>query len=151
MGERLGVPSRTSERRPHGTLPGFTCPFPFRSPDRLTCFHYHHHGCLYPPNLVLESPDNEPWVINENIFHILNTYLQPNATLSPANAAQEIDKLLPTQTSQEKKILERMKSRKVFFWEMWGVVISVAQPQIPWKHPGRIGLVKLIQTLKDFS
>ena len=135
MGERLGVPSRTSERRPHGTLPGFTCPFPFRSPDRLTCFHYHHHGCLYPPNLVLESPDNEPWVINEKFFHILNTYLQPNATLSPANAAQEIDKLLPTQTSQEKKILERENDEPESF--LLGDVgsrhlCSTANPETSW-------------------
>ena len=65
----------------------------------------------YPPlNLVLQSSDNEePWIINQRIFHILNTYLQPNATFSPTKAAQEIDKLF----GQERKI-ERTKNRKAF-------------------------------------
>ena len=35
-----------------------------------------------------------------------------------------------------------------FLFEMWGVVISVAE-QIPWDHPEQVRLVKFIRTLKD--
>ena len=100
-----------------------------------------------PLDLVLESPDNDPWIINERLFHILNTYLHPNATLSPANAAQEIDKLFPLNRPKEKEN-EDNEGPESFLWELWEVVISVAQ-QIPWRHPGQTRLVELIQALRD--
>jgi len=100
-----------------------------------------------PLNLVLQSSDNEqPWVINQRIFHILNTYLQPNATLSPTNAAQEIDKLFPLNRPREED--RENEGPESFLFEMWGVVISVAE-QIPWKHPGQTRLVEVIQALRD--
>ena len=97
-----------------------------------------------PLNLVLRSPDNEePWVINQRLFNTLNSYIQPNATLSAANAAQEIDKLFPPNRPREED-----EDTVGYLFEMWRVVISVAE-QIPWKHPGQAGLVEVIQALKD--
>jgi len=100
-----------------------------------------------PLNLVLQSSVNkQPWVINQRIFHILNTYLQPNATLLLTNATQEIDKLFllnhPREEDRENEDLES------FLFKMWGVIISVAE-QIPWKHPGQTRLVEVILALKD--
>jgi Protein of unknown function (DUF3632) len=98
-----------------------------------------------PLNLVLQSY-GEPWVINQRIFDILNMYLQPNATLSPTNAAQEIDKLFPLKRPREEG--RENEEPESFLLEMWGVVISVAE-QIPWRHPGQTRLVEFIQALKD--
>ena len=97
-----------------------------------------------PLNLVLQ--ENEPWVINQRIFQILNTYLQPNARLSPANAAQEIDKLFPLNRRREED--RENEEPESFLFEMWEVVVSVAE-QISWKHPGQSRLVELIQALRD--
>ena len=97
-----------------------------------------------PLNLVLQ--ENEPWVINQRIFQILNTYLQPNARLSPANAAQEIDKLFPLNRRREED--KENEEPESFLFEMWDVVISVAE-QIPWKHAGQNRLVECIQALRD--
>ena len=100
-----------------------------------------------PHNLVLKSAGfGEPWIINQRIFDILNMYLQPNATLSPVNVAQEIDKLSPLNRPKEND--EENEDPESFLFEMWEVVISVAD-QIPWKHPGQIRLVEVIQALKD--
>ena len=117
-----------------------------------------------PLKLVLETPGDNPWIIGERIFHILNTYLQPNnpdnatdGTLSAAAnaAAQEIDKLfrshsLPLNRPTKKKDDDDTENEEPgsFLWEMWEIVISVAQ-QIPWKHPGQTKLVEFIQALKD--
>ena len=97
-----------------------------------------------PLNLVLEG--DEPWVINQRIFYILNTYLQPNARLSPVNAAQEIDKLFPLNRPREED--KENEDPAIFLFEMWDVVVSLAE-QIPWNHPGQNRLVELIQALRD--
>jgi len=100
-----------------------------------------------PLNLVLQSSDNEePWVINQRIFHILNTYLQPNATFSPNKAAQEIDKLFPLNRPREED--RENEEPESFLFEMWGVVISAAE-QTPWENPGQTRLIKAIRALKD--
>ena len=99
-----------------------------------------------PLNLVLQSFDNDPWIINQRIFDILNMYLQPNATLSPTTAAQEIDKLFPLNRPREED--KENEEPESFLWEMWGVVVSVAE-QIPWEHPGQTRLVEVIQALND--
>ena len=102
---------------------------------------------LTPLSLVLQSLDNdEPSVINQKIFDILNTCLQPNATLSPETAAQEIDKLFPLNRPREGD--KENEGPESFLWEMWGVIISVVE-QIPWKHPGQIRLIEVIRALKD--
>ena len=108
-------------------------------------FHYHHHGWFDPPSIlffkVQITSNEEPWVINQRIFDILNTFLQPNATLSPMTAAQEIDKLFPLNRPREKD--KENEGPESFLWEMWGVVISVAE-QIPWKHLGQTRLEEVI-------
>ena len=113
-----------------------------------------------PLKLVLETPGDDPWIIGKRIFHILNTYLQPNhdidnlnagGTLPAANAAaQDIDKLFPLNWPTKKKDDDDIENEEPgsFLWEMWEIVISVAQ-QIPWKHPGQTKLVEFIQALKD--
>ncbi|KAF8803326.1 hypothetical protein BYT27DRAFT_7340991 [Phlegmacium glaucopus] len=70
----------------------------------------------------------------------------PNATLSPTNAAQEIDKLFPLNRPREED--RESEGPESFLFEMWGVVTSVAE-QIPWNHPGQTRLVEVIQALKD--
>ena len=84
---------------------------------------------LTPHNLVLRSLDNdEPTVINQKIFDILNICLQLNC---------------PREGDIENEGPES------FLWEMWGVIISVLE-QIPWKHPGQIRLIiEVIRALKD--
>ena len=100
-----------------------------------------------PLNLVLQTSGNgQPWVINQRLFHILNTYLQPNATLSPVNAVQGIDKLFPLNRPREED--RENEEPESFLFEMWEVVMSVAE-QIPWRHPGHTRLVEVIQALKD--
>ena len=65
------------------------------------------------------------WVITERIFHTLNAYLQPNATLSPADVAQEIDKLFPLNRPREED--RENEDPDSFLCEMWELVISVAE------------------------
>ena len=62
-------------------------------------------------------------------------------------AAQEIDKLFSLNRPREED--EENEGPGSFLWEMWEVVISVAE-QIPWKHPGQTTgrLVEVIQALK---
>jgi hypothetical protein len=100
-----------------------------------------------PLNLVFQSLDNEePWVIDQKIFHILNTYLQSNATFPPTEAAREIDKLFPLNRPREED--RENEEPESFLFEMWDVVISVVE-QIPWDHPGQTRLVNCIRALRD--
>ncbi|KAF8972226.1 hypothetical protein BDZ97DRAFT_1913447 [Flammula alnicola] len=70
-----------------------------------------------------------------------------DASVSPTDAAKEIDKLFPlNRASRDDRKNEEPES---FLFEMWGVVISVAE-QILWKHPGQTRLVEVVQALKDF-
>ena len=72
---------------------------------------------LGPLNLVFQSSDDEPWpgIIDQKIFYILNTYLQPNARLSPANAAQGLLELRVTMT-------ERNYGMWFIFFTLFGLI-----------------------------
>ena len=81
---------------------------------------------------------------DQKIFHIHNMYPQPNAIISPGNAAEEIDNLFPLNRPGNRENEEPESS----LLEMWNIVVSVAE-QIPWKHPGQNRLVEFIRGLRD--
>ncbi|KAF8906980.1 hypothetical protein CPB84DRAFT_1744776 [Gymnopilus junonius] len=100
-----------------------------------------------PLNLVLHTPDgDEPWVINQKIFDILIASLQSVTALSATDTAKAIDQLFPLNRPRDGD--KENEEPASFLFEMWGVVIDVAQ-QLPWKDTRQDRLVDIIRALKD--
>jgi hypothetical protein len=80
----------------------------------------------------------------QDMFNILNDYLQPSSTTPPSEAAQAIHALTPKagSTQEENNDLEN------FLWSSWGAVIEIAK-QIPHNHPSQDRLVALIHALTE--
>lgn len=96
----------------------------------------------------LESLDDpEPWFVEEKLFDILNEYLQPSSTTTPAVAAQGIDALTPMKRPDPGDG-KKKESPESFLWEIWGMFIEIAK-QIPHEHPSQDRLVKVIIALRE--
>jgi hypothetical protein len=94
-------------------------------------------------SLSLESRA-EPNSTEQDIFNILNDYLQPSSTTAPSEAAQAIHALTPKagSTQEENNDLEN------FLWSTWGAIIKIAK-QIPHNHPSQDRPVDLIHALTE--
>ncbi|KAI5809201.1 hypothetical protein BZA77DRAFT_391816 [Pyronema omphalodes] len=96
--------------------------------------------------LVLEqSNGEEPWVVEQQIFDIINSYLQPTDGPSASQTAEQISQLFPYHRPSSDVEKEEPAS---FLYELWGLVLKIAQ-QIQYQHPGQDKLVVLINTLRD--
>ncbi|KAK4977511.1 hypothetical protein LTR66_003915 [Elasticomyces elasticus] len=98
--------------------------------------------------LRLESlEDDDPWIIEQKTFDILNSYLQPCSTMSALAAAQGIDALTPAKRPDQGdgKEIEEAES---YLWETWGTFIEIAK-QIPCDHVSMDRLVELVNSLSS--
>ncbi len=93
--------------------------------------------------------DDDPWIIEQKTFEILNSYLQPSSTTSATAAAQGIDNLTPMKRPDQGdgKEIEEPES---FMWETWGIFIEIAK-QIPRDHPSQDRLVELVKALSSLA
>lgn len=97
--------------------------------------------------LQLHLEDDDPWVIEQQIFTILNDYLQPNSHTLPPAAAQAIDDLFPTNRNDDEGEKEDPGS---FLWHLWGRFHKTAQ-QIPHVDQAQEKLAALVKALSLFS
>lgn len=97
--------------------------------------------------LRLESlEDNNPWIIEQKTFDILNEYLQPFSTSTPEEAARDIDNLTPMKRPDQGDGKEK-EGPESFLWETWGIFQEIAK-QIPHDHASQARLVLLVNTLR---
>lgn len=95
--------------------------------------------------LSLYLDDDDPWIIEQQIFDILNHYLQPKSNITAAAAAQSIDNLFPVNRQDD----EEKEDPGSFLWHLWGRFHRTAQ-QIPHAHPAQDKLAALIKCLRSF-
>ncbi|BCR90237.1 DUF3632 domain-containing protein [Aspergillus chevalieri] len=95
--------------------------------------------------LSLYLDDDDPWIIEQQIFDILNDYLQPKSNITAAAAAQSIDNLFPVNRQDD----EEKEDPGSFLWHLWGRFHRTAQ-QIPHAHPAQDKLAALIKCLRSF-
>ncbi|KAF8850064.1 hypothetical protein BDZ45DRAFT_633469 [Acephala macrosclerotiorum] len=88
--------------------------------------------------------DEDPWIIEQKTFEIMDDYLQPDSATSAARAASAIDDLIPTK--RELVDGEKVESAESFLLETWGTFIEIAK-QIPDSHPSQLRLAQLIKAL----
>lgn len=97
--------------------------------------------------LHLESLDDpEPWPVEQKLFDILNEYLQPSSTTTPAIAAHAIDALTPMKQPDTGD--SQRESPESFLWEIWGDFIDIAK-QIPHDHLSQDRLVEAVKALSE--
>ena len=96
--------------------------------------------------LPLYLNDDDPWVIDQKIFDTLNGYLQPDSSVSAAEAAQSIDGLFPANREDEGK----KEDPGSFLWALWERVEKTAE-QIPHANPAQDKLAALVKCLHALS
>ena len=98
------------------------------------------------PLRLITNDGGDPWIVEQKMFDILNDFLQPSSVLSPTAAAKQLDRLFPLNRTDSDG--ERKEEPESFLWELWSVIIKVAQ-QIPWKSRAQDRLAELIKALRD--
>lgn len=94
----------------------------------------------------LESlEDDDPWIVEQKTFNILEEYLQPHSKTSPKKAACSIDNLTPMKRPDQEDGKE-MEHPESFMWETWGTFEKIAK-QIPSNHPSMERLAQLVKSL----
>lgn len=96
--------------------------------------------------LQLYLDDDDPWVIEQKIFNVLNDYLQPNSHIPPPTAAQAIDDLFPTNRKDD----DGKEDSGSFLWHLWSRFHKTVQ-QISHADPGQEKLAALVKALSLFS
>ena len=98
--------------------------------------------------LQLKFDDDDPWIIEQKMFNLLNDYLQPASTISALHTAQALDSLFPTHRSDEDQPQgEPREPPESFLMHMWPLFLNIAT-QIPYNHPAQDKLAELVMTLK---
>jgi hypothetical protein len=87
--------------------------------------------------------DDDPWIIEQKTFDILNDYLQPYSTISAVTAAIALDDLNPMKRKESGEEVEAIES---FLLETWGTFIEIAK-QIPRDHSSQERFIDLIEVL----
>ncbi|KAJ8069136.1 hypothetical protein OCU04_002810 [Sclerotinia nivalis] len=87
--------------------------------------------------------DDDPWIIEQKTFDILNDYLQPDSIISAETAAIALDDLNPM---KRKESGEEVEATESFLLETWGTFIESAK-QIPSDHSSQAKFVVLIKAL----
>lgn len=94
----------------------------------------------------LESlKDDDPWIVEQKTFNILEEYLQPHSKTSPNKAACGIDNLTPMKRPDQEDGKE-VEDPESFMWETWGTFEKIAK-QIPSNHLAMDRLVQLVKSL----
>ncbi|KAI9934108.1 hypothetical protein AWENTII_000474 [Aspergillus wentii] len=91
--------------------------------------------------------DTDPWIGEQKVFEILNEYLRPSSTTTPAIVAQRIDQLTPMKRN-ELGTRKEMESPESFMWGIWSYFITLAK-QIPYDHPSQDRLVAVVYALSE--
>ncbi|KAJ5611713.1 hypothetical protein N7528_008818 [Penicillium herquei] len=98
-------------------------------------------------HLHLDSlDDDDPWIIEQKNFNILNDFLQPDSTMSSEEAAFQINELTPMK--REARGEEDVEHPESYLFEVWCFFIEISK-QIPYDHPSQDKLVSLIKDLKS--
>lgn len=98
-----------------------------------------------PLHLQLASlEDDDPWIVEQKYFNILNDCLQPASQLSAAEAAARINELTPMNREANGEEAEHPES---WCLEFWGTVSEIVK-QIPHDHPSQDKMVEIIHELK---
>ncbi|KAF8972515.1 hypothetical protein BDZ97DRAFT_2054011 [Flammula alnicola] len=79
--------------------------------------------------------------VEQKVFSILDAYLQPSSEMSATTAAEEIDKLFPTNTSSSSLEFTSL----MHLWDLFIVVVE----QIPWQHPSQDKVAALMKAIHD--
>lgn len=99
--------------------------------------------------LRLKFDDDDPWIIEQRMFNLLDDYLQPASTISVLDTAQALDSLFPTHRSDEDQPQgEPREPPESFLLHMWPLFLNIAV-QIPHDHPAQDKLAELVKTLKS--
>ena len=96
-----------------------------------------------PLNLV-ESP-HEPSNNEQAIFSFLTTYLPETSTISPNQAADQINAILPDHRPGCK---EQKESTAGFLFEFWELMFRIA-PQLDYRHEPMQRFILLIKALRN--
>ncbi|KAJ5714259.1 uncharacterized protein N7483_011440 [Penicillium malachiteum] len=96
-------------------------------------------------NFRLKSQeDDDPWLIEQNNFAIINDFLQPASHMSLTEAAFQINELTPIK--REAWGEEDVEEPESYLREIW-VFFTIICKQIPYQHPSQEKLVSLIREL----
>ena len=88
--------------------------------------------------------DDEPWIIEQKNFSIVNNFLQPDSQLSVAEAAFRMNELTPIK--REARGERDVEEPERYLREIWAFFIVICK-QIPHDHPAQDKLVSLIRKL----
>jgi hypothetical protein len=96
-------------------------------------------------HLRLESlEEDDPWIIEQKTFDILNDYLQPDSATSATTAARDLDALTPMK--RETLGSENVEHPESFLLETWGTFIAIVK-QIPHDHQSQARMIQLMEEL----
>jgi len=97
-----------------------------------------------PLNLDLESP-HEPSNTEHAFFSLLTTYLPETSSITPDQAANQINALLPSHRPGPK---EEKESTASFLFEFWELMFRIA-PQLDYRHETMQRFVALVKALRN--
>lgn len=98
-----------------------------------------------PLHLHLASlDDDDPWIIEQKYFTILNDCLQPDSQVSAAEAAARINELTPM---NRKTNGEEVEELTIFLLEFWGTIGEIAR-QTPHDHPAQDKMIEILKELQ---
>lgn len=101
-----------------------------------------------PLSLKLVDPD--PWFIEQRIFDLLSSYLQPNSSISSTQAAHTFDSLLPDHRPANPDGTAKETTGE-FIWNAWDCVHRIAQ-QVPHdNHAAHDRLTHFLSALKHLQ
>ncbi|KAJ6036083.1 hypothetical protein N7540_000362 [Penicillium herquei] len=88
--------------------------------------------------------DDDPWLIEQKNFAIINDFLQPDSHMSLAEAAFQINELTPMKRMA--RCEEDVEEPESYLREIWAFLTIICK-QIPHQHPSQDKLVSLIREL----
>lgn len=89
--------------------------------------------------------DDDPWIVEQQYFTIVDNYLQPDSTITAHDAALQMNELTPM--SREARG-EESETPDSWCLEVWGTFSEIVK-QIPHDHPSQDKMIDFIKALKD--
>ena len=91
-------------------------------------------------NIQLQAPREGATDVERKTFEVISSAFRADNNVSPLQAAEEINKLVPTENLDE--------NAEGFLWDFWATVIKTAR-QIPYNdHLTHQRLIEIFQALK---
>ncbi|KAJ5959571.1 uncharacterized protein N7479_006721 [Penicillium vulpinum] len=98
-----------------------------------------------PLQIRLASLDSDdPWIVEQKYFMILNDCLQPASKISAAKAAAGINELTPMSREAKGEEAEHPESWCLEFWGTFSEIVK----QISYDHPAQDKMVEIMKELK---